>query len=73
MDEAIEQGYLNLEWISSERFDTAKELRLRFKDKPMISFTDFTSIAVMKELNIKSILTEDDHFIQVGMGFRNRP
>ncbi len=73
LDKAIEEGYLNLEWISSERFEAAKDLRLRFKDKPMISFTDFTSIAVMTELNIKSILTDDNHFIQVGMGFQNRP
>jgi len=73
LDEAIEQGYLNLEWISSERFEAAKKLRLRFKDKPVIWFTDFTSMTVMKELDVKSILTEDDHFMQTGMGFQIRP
>jgi len=56
-DEAIHQGYLNLEWISPERFSKARELRFRFADKPMISFTDLTSMIVMKDLSIKSILT----------------
>lgn len=30
--------------------------------------TDLTSMVVMKEPRIKDVLTEDDHFIQVGMG-----
>ena len=73
LDEAIRQGYLNLEWISPERFFKARELRFRFIDKLMISFTDLTSMVVMKELGIKSILTDDDHFVQVGMGFQKVP
>jgi predicted nucleic acid-binding protein len=73
LDEAIRQGYLDLEWIFPERFSKAKELRLQFIDKPMISFTDLTSMVVMKELGIKSILTDDDHFVYVGMGFQKVP
>ena len=73
LDKATEQGYLNLEMISPTRFEEAKNLRLKFQDKPMISFTDIVSMVVMKELNIESILTEDDHFIQVGMGFKKAP
>lgn len=73
LDKAIQQGYLRLEWISPLRFEAAKELRLRFHDKPDISFTDLTSMVVMRELDVSSILTEDDHFIQVGMGFRKIP
>ena len=73
LGEAVTQGYLNLEWVSPERFEEAKELRLRFRDKPKISFTDLTSMVVMKELGVTSILTDDDHFPQVGMGFENRP
>jgi predicted nucleic acid-binding protein len=73
LDEAIRQGYLNLEWISPERFSKARELRFRFIDKPMISFTDLTSMVVMKELGIISILTDDDHFVQVGTGFQKVP
>jgi len=73
LDEAIRKGYLNLEWISPEIFSKAKELQFRFIDKPMISFTDLTSMVVMKEFGIKSILTDDEHFIHVGMGFQKVP
>lgn len=73
LDEAIKQGYLNLEWVSPERFWEAKELRLKFRDKPKISFTDLTSMVVMKELGVSSILTDDDHFTHVGMGFEKMP
>lgn len=73
LDEATQKGYLSLEWITPERFETAKDLRLRFLDKPTISFTDLTSMAVMAELKIESILTADAHFEQVGMGFAKDP
>ncbi|MEW6419913.1 MAG: PIN domain-containing protein [Nitrospirota bacterium] len=73
LDNAIKQGYLKLEWVSPQRFEKAKELRLRFQDKPEISFTDLTSMVVMKELDLISILTDDDHFIHVGMGFSKAP
>lgn len=50
-----------------------KELRGKFQDKPWISFTDLTSMVVMAECRIAGILTEDDHFLQVGMGFQKVP
>ncbi len=68
LDEAIQEGYLRLEWITPERFEQAKRLRLKFQDKPRISFTDLTSMVVMSERSITDILTEDAHFAQVGMG-----
>ena len=70
---AIEEGYLRLERITAERFEKAKSLRMRFQDKPKISFTDFTSMVVMAELGITDILTEDEHFTQVSMGFQKVP
>ena len=73
IEEAIEEGYLQLERITPERFERAKELRLRFQDKPRISFTDLTSMVVMEELGITDILTGDAHFAHVGMGFRVLP
>ena len=66
---AIEEGYLDFAWITPERFEAAKTLRVKFRDKPHISFTDLTSMAVMQELNIVKILTGDAHFTHVGMGF----
>lgn len=73
IEQAIRDGYLYLERITPEHFEQAKRLRLRFQDKPRISFTDLTSMVVMNELGIADILTEDAHFIQVGMGFQLVP
>ena len=73
IQQAVAEGYLHLEWVTPERFEKAKELRSKFQDKPRISFTDFTSIVVMAECGITEILTEDDHFLQVGMGFQKVP
>jgi len=52
LNESFEKGYVNLEWISPERFEEAKKLRLKFMDKPMISFTDFTSMAITKRAQV---------------------
>jgi len=49
IEQAIKEGYLQLEWITPERFERAKELRLKFQDKPRVSFTDLTSMVVMDE------------------------
>ncbi len=73
IDQAVEEGYLHLERVTPERFNMAKGLRIKFQDKPRISFTDFTSMIVMSECVIAEILTEDDHFAQVGMGFGRVP
>ena len=70
---AAELGQLTIVRITSDRFVSAWRLRKSFQDKPRISFTDLSSIVVMEEYGIKKVLTEDDHFIQVGMGFRKFP
>jgi predicted nucleic acid-binding protein len=46
---------------------------IKYADKPLISFTDLSSMVVMKELGISLVLTRDDHFNQVGMGFIKVP
>jgi uncharacterized protein len=61
------------EMVTSERFRTAMEFRLKLADKPKISFTDLTSIVIMKELGILEVMTADNHFVKVGMGFRIFP
>ena len=73
IEKAIAEGYLHLERITAERFEKAKELRVKFNDKPLISFTDLTSMVVITECGITEIVTEDDHFTQVGMGFKKVP
>ena len=70
---SIEKGYVVVEWVGPRRFNDAKALRRKFSDKPDISFTDLTTMAVMSELKISDVLTEDDHFVQVGLGFRKVP
>lgn len=71
--EAEMQGSLTVEPISPERFQKAYALRLRYRDKPRISFTDLTSFVVMRELGIRHVLTGDLHFKQVHMGFHILP
>ena len=66
-------GGLVVELITKERFESAYRLRLRYRDKPNISFTDFTSFVVMQELGLRRVLTADAHFLHVGMGFERVP
>jgi uncharacterized protein len=73
LNKAVGQGYLKQEWITPKRVKEAKDLRLKFQDKPDISFTDLTTMVVMKELDLKAILTADDHFIKIGLGFERVP
>jgi predicted nucleic acid-binding protein len=65
--------FLTTEQVTQERFGAAMELRLKLSDKPKISFTDLTSMAIMKELAITDVMTADSHFVQVGFGFRMLP
>jgi predicted nucleic acid-binding protein len=67
------EGYVLVEWITPERFEKAKKLRLRYQDKTKISFTDLTSMVLMKEHSIEGIITEDEHFQHVGMSFQLKP
>jgi predicted nucleic acid-binding protein len=66
-------GQLSIERVTADRFSAAWELRKRFQDKPAISFTDLISMAIMDERGIHQVLTQDEHFIQVGMGFSKIP
>jgi len=70
---ATTHGYLIIERITPMYFSTAWDLRRRYKDKIQISFTDLTSMVVMRELQIRQVLTSDEHFFQVGMGFQKVP
>ncbi|MDA8340369.1 MAG: PIN domain-containing protein, partial [Nitrospiraceae bacterium] len=56
--------------IDEKRWAKAWELSKKYNDKTSISFFDFTSFVVMKEIRISEALTNDKHFEEVGMGFR---
>ena len=60
-ENAENEGYLKIERINKMRFRLGKKLRIKYIDKPDISFTDLTTMVVMEELGIKGILTEDKH------------
>ena len=66
-------GQVRIERVTTDRFVEACQLRKRFQDKPKISFTDLVSMVIMRELDIRQVLTEDEHFVQVGMGFSRLP
>lgn len=67
------QGHLQIHPVTSQHFVQAWQLRQRFQDKTPISFTDLTSMVIMQEQGLLSVLTQDDHFLQVGMGFIQVP
>lgn len=48
-------------------------VRLKLADKPRISFSDLTSMVMMKELGISGVLTTANHLVQVGLGFHILP
>lgn len=66
-------GLLSIENITPDRFHNAWKLRIRYRDKPQISFTDLTSFVVMQELRVHQVLTADSHFTKVRLGFRILP
>jgi len=73
LEGAERDGSLAVESVGPARFGEAKRLRLRLRDKPTISFTDLTTMVVMQEIGLTCILTADEHFRHVGMGFQLLP
>jgi predicted nucleic acid-binding protein len=70
---SLTNGRHHLELVTPDRFRRAYELRLKYHDKPDISFVDFTSMIVMHDLGITEVFTGDKHFVQVNLGFRIIP
>ncbi len=71
--QAFQSGRHQLVFITPAQFQRAYDLRLRYHDKPDISFVDLTSMVVMQDLGITDIFTGDAHFQQVNLGFRLFP
>ena len=65
--------FIEIEEVTKARFQRAFDLRLMFRDKTDISFTDLTTMIVAQDLKITDIMTGDRHFIQAGLGFRLLP
>jgi predicted nucleic acid-binding protein len=64
---------IQIEKITQPRLIKTWELRKKLQDKPKISFTDLTSMIIMQELGIHYVLTDDNHFLQVGFNFIRIP
>lgn len=60
-------GSARLRWerVENDRFERARNLFFQSRDKDL-SFTDCTSIVVMRELKLTTVITTDRHFHQVG-------
>ena len=60
-------GSARLRWerVENDRFERARNLFFQYRDKDL-SFTDCTSIVVMRELKLKTVITTDRHFHRVG-------
>ena len=69
----VKSPFIDVQEVTGTRFSKTIELRKQFSDKPRISFTDLSTMAIMVELGITDILTADRHFTHVGLGFHVRP
>lgn len=67
--DAIKDNRIIFEKVDEKRWLKAWELSKKYHDKPYISFFDFSSFVIMKELKISEALTADKHFEEIGMGF----
>ena len=56
---------LRWEWIGVARAEKARHVFFRHRDKAY-SFTDCTSLVVMRELRVNEALTTDEQFRQMG-------
>src|SRR5262249_11536226 len=71
--EAADKGVHQLVEVSPLQFRRTWQMRQKYRDKPDISFVNFTSMVVMQDLGITDVFTGDAHFRQVGLGFRLVP
>jgi len=67
---AIKEQNIRLESVDAKRREKAWKLLKKYHDKSDISFTDFTSFAVMSELKITEVFSGDEHFEKVNLGFK---
>jgi uncharacterized protein len=67
--EGVRKGRILLEQVDAQRWKKSWEMSKKYSDKPAISFVDFTSFVIMKELRVQEAATADKHFEEVGLRF----
>lgn len=67
---AVEEGHLRLVRVTAPRFERAWGRRQRWLDKPDVSFTDLTSMIVMEELGLDTVVSDDDDLEGAGFTLR---
>lgn len=67
---AANDGTYVLVHLSIAQFEKAWSLRRKYRDKPDISFVDFTTAVVMQDMGIQEVFTGDAHFLHLGLGFQ---
>lgn len=65
LEAGISSELIRLEWISPEREHYARELFLRYRERPGLSFTDCTSLVVMADTGATRVFTADQDFEEV--------
>jgi predicted nucleic acid-binding protein len=63
--EAVDDGRLRVHRITPELWDTAEEIFLRYHDA-ILSFTDCTSFALLRENPVDEVFGYDGHFEMMG-------
>ena len=71
--DVVRSPFIDIQEVTGARFSRTIELRKQFSDKPRISFTDLSTMAIMQEFGVTDILTADKHFTHVGLGIRALP
>ena len=56
---------LRWERVDSDRFERARQVFFQHRDKDL-SFTDCTSMVILRELKLMQVMTTDRHFHQMG-------
>lgn len=70
---SAQMGHVSVHRITTTRFEAAWELREKYIDKPGISFTDLASMAVMDEVGLDRVITDDGDFVKVNRGYARLP
>jgi len=71
--QAIRLREIQMLMITPHHFWKTWQMRCKYRNRPTISFTDLASCVMMREQKITRVVTGDQHFAEVGLGFQLLP